>query len=200
MEVVELSSTEQEIHVVVSPSYSNTASLRFAERRLLWENLEVVFKLHSLPWMIAGNFNEVVMGEDKFGGKPVNVSKAICFQECSNSCRMIDIGFSRAQFTWSNHRPLAHLIQERIDRVFVNADWYGLYPEASVNHLERSHSDHSPILMCLDSRHGIMLPQPSKFQPMWLSHPSFPKVVKEAWTKPNALSQAIVHFTKKARV
>lgn len=107
MEVAKLSSTEQEIHVVVSLSYSNTqwllsaiyASTRFAERRLLWDNLEAVSELHSLPWMIAGDYNEVLMGEDKFGGRPVNVSKAIWFQECLDSCRMIDIGFFGARFT-----------------------------------------------------------------------------------------------------
>ncbi|KAL4631936.1 hypothetical protein ACB092_04G015100 [Castanea dentata] len=149
--------------------------------------------------MIARDFNEVLIGEDKFGGRPINVSRAIRFQECLDSCRMIVIGFSGARFTWSNHRPLAHLIQERIDRVFVNADSYGLYPEASVNHLERSQSDHNPILMCLDSRRGIMIPRPFRFQPMWLSHPSFPEVVREAWMRPNELSRAITHFTEKAR-
>ena len=50
----------------------------------------------------------------------VNISKALRFQDCLNNCRMIDIGFSRPRYTWSNHRPLLQLVQERIDRVFVN--------------------------------------------------------------------------------
>ncbi|KAL4611975.1 hypothetical protein ACB092_08G164600 [Castanea dentata] len=102
---------------------------------------------------------------------------------------MIDIGFSRARFTLSNHRLMAHPIQERIDRVFVNVDWNWLYPEACVKHLERSHFDHSPILMCLDNNHGLMLPQPFRFQPMWLLHPSFLDVVREAWTRPDVMFQ-----------
>lgn len=63
---------------------------------------------------------------------------------------MIDIGFSGTWFTWSNHHPLVHLIQERIDRVFVNAEWNDLFPEAFVQHLERAYSNHCPILLCLD--------------------------------------------------
>lgn len=50
MDVADLSSIEQEIHVVVTPSYSNNpwlslavyASPRYAKRCLLWENLEAV--------------------------------------------------------------------------------------------------------------------------------------------------------------
>lgn len=66
----------------------------FAERRLLWENLESVVNLHSMPWVITGDFNEVLMGDDKLGGSPINISRALQFQECLDTCRMIDIGFS----------------------------------------------------------------------------------------------------------
>lgn len=116
--ITELASTEQEIHALVIPTYASSpwllsavyASPRFVERCLLWENLMAVSDLHSLPWVIAGDFNEVLMGEDKFGGRTVNIGRALRFQDCVDSCRMIDIGFSGTQFTWSNHRPLAHLI------------------------------------------------------------------------------------------
>ena len=55
--VTELSVTEQEIHALVTPIYSNTpwllpavyASSRFAERRLLWDNLKAVSDLDSFP-------------------------------------------------------------------------------------------------------------------------------------------------------
>lgn len=72
---MELSSTEQEIHAIISftsrPSWLLLAvygSPRFAERRLLWDNLKSVASLHSLPWVIVGDFNEVLIGVDKFGG------------------------------------------------------------------------------------------------------------------------------------
>ena len=99
--VIELVTTEQEIHALVTPIYSNTpwllsavyASRRFAERRLLWDNLKIVSDLHSFPWVMAGDFNEVLIGEDKYGGKAVNISRALQFQDYLDSCKMIDIGF-----------------------------------------------------------------------------------------------------------
>lgn len=120
---------------------------------------------------MAGDFNEVLIGDDKFGGRPVNISRAIVFQECLNAYGMIDLGFSGPQFTWTNCRPLTQLVQERIDRVFVNAAWNVLYLEAYVRHLERSHFDHSPVVLTLRYDHEVHYPRPFRFQPMWLSHP-----------------------------
>ena len=78
---------EQEIHAVVSPNHQDGSWLfsgvysspRFAERRLLWENLILVFGLHSLLWVVVGEFNEVLMREDKYEGWPVNISRALRF-------------------------------------------------------------------------------------------------------------------------
>lgn len=57
VEVLELASTEQEIHAIVKVISSNFswvlfaiyASPRYAERCLLWNNLTTVASLHSLP-------------------------------------------------------------------------------------------------------------------------------------------------------
>ena len=56
---------------------------------------------------------------------------------------------------WSNQRPLTHLIQKRINRVFFNAEWNGLFPEASVQHLEKAHSNDCPVLLCLNKSQDV---------------------------------------------
>lgn len=75
------------------------ASPRLVERRQLWDNLENVAGLHSLPWVIASDFNEVLMSEDKFGGNAVKISRALRFQDCLNVCNMINMGFAGPCFT-----------------------------------------------------------------------------------------------------
>ena len=75
VEVVHLASTEQEIHVEVKVLHSNLswifttvyASPRIVERQVLWENLSKVADLHGKPWIIAGDFNKPLAGDDKFG-------------------------------------------------------------------------------------------------------------------------------------
>ena len=79
----------------------------------------------------------MLIGGDKFGGRSVNINRALKFQECLDICKMIDIGFSGACYTCLNNRPLTQLVQERIDRYFINAEWFAFFPEACDEHLER---------------------------------------------------------------
>ena len=123
------------------------ASPRHAERQVLSNNLTKVAELHNMPWMLAGDFNEPIIGEDKFGGRPVSVNRSLMLKDCLDKCNMIDLGFSGPRFTWTNRREIQGLIQERIDRFFVNPSWCLLYPEARVSHLTRYHSDHCLILL-----------------------------------------------------
>lgn len=127
VEILELASMEQEIHVLVKELSSNNSWLLFAiyacprypERKLLWENLSTIATSHSFPWILVGDFNKVLTGEDKLGGRAINIHRALKFKECLDKCRMIDLGFAGLRYTWSNRRPLTHLIQEQFDRVFV---------------------------------------------------------------------------------
>uniref|UniRef100_A0A7N2LFW7 DUF4283 domain-containing protein n=1 Tax=Quercus lobata TaxID=97700 RepID=A0A7N2LFW7_QUELO len=77
VEIALLSRTEQEIHAEVKVRFTNVswllsavyASPRNAERQVLWINLMSVANLHNMPWVIAGDFNEPLLSEDKFGSR-----------------------------------------------------------------------------------------------------------------------------------
>lgn len=104
------------------------------------------------------------MGDNKFGGRAVSVSRSLLFKECLDKCNMIDIGFSGPRFTWTNKRNLQALIQERIDKFFVNPGWCLMYLEAKVVHLTRCHSDHCLVLLELQPRIVAQRKRPFKFQ------------------------------------
>ncbi|KAK7835125.1 hypothetical protein CFP56_023809 [Quercus suber] len=80
VDVAHLASTEQEIHCTVKVRTSNViwllsavyASPRSAERHILWNNLMKVAELHNMSWVIAGDFNEPLLNDDKFGGRAVS--------------------------------------------------------------------------------------------------------------------------------
>ena len=155
-------------------------------------------EVHEMPWVMAGDFNEPLMEDDKFGGRGVSVSRALQFKECLDACSMIDIGFSGPRFTWTNRREVQALIQERIDRFFVNSQWCLMYPEARVAHLTRCHSDHALVLMELQPRSHENRRKLFKFQTCWLSNCTFPSVVTHAWGQCTGLVQAIEAFSKEA--
>ena len=179
MDVTILASIEQEIHAVIKVHSSNLswlitaiyASPRYRERRILWDNLIQVTTLHNLPWLVLGDLNEILSSENKLGGRPINIHRAMVFQQCLNSCNLLDLGFQGPKFTWVNERDFLALIQERIDHCFANSSWRTLFPEASIYHLTKLHSNHCPVLLSLNSSNGNHTNRPFISQPMWLSHP-----------------------------
>ena len=185
-----LASSEQEIHSTVKVRSSNFswmfsavyASPRSVESCILWYNLSNVANLHNMSWVITGDFNEPLTSADKFGGRVVSVNRALAFKECLDKCNMVDLGFFGLRFTWTNGREIQDLIQEMIDRFFVNPDWYLNYPDARVTHLTRCHSDHCPVLLETMPHRRIHLDRPFKFKRYWLSDLTFPKVVSQAWS------------------
>ncbi|XP_050248950.1 uncharacterized protein LOC126696221 [Quercus robur] len=104
---------------------------RLSKRRILWDNLKIVAQLQNLPWLMLRDFNEVLSGEDKFGGNWVNLNRALQFKECLDDCNMVDLGFAGPKYTWTNRRPISALILERIDRCFANPSWRVLFPEVA---------------------------------------------------------------------
>ena len=72
------------------------------------------------------------------------------------------------------------IVQERIDRVFVNIEWNALFLEAWVEHLERGHSNHCPVKLHWEKGQNFKHDRPFRFQPMWLSQPPFLGVVRDA--------------------
>uniref|UniRef100_A0A2N9FE83 CCHC-type domain-containing protein n=1 Tax=Fagus sylvatica TaxID=28930 RepID=A0A2N9FE83_FAGSY len=187
-----LTSTEQEIHVSAQVKDSNSlwllsaiyASPRRSERRVLWKNLMVISGLHNLPWVMVGDFNDIISGDEKWGGNSPVASRIAEYNNCMNTCSMLDLGFSGPKYTWSNGQDISTLIMQRLDRAWVNSEWRILFPEAYVTHLTRTHSDHCPILLSLWPSSKNSLPRPFRFENIWLSHPEFPTVVDKAWAAP----------------
>ena len=68
---------------------------------MLWENLSKVANLHSKPWIIAGDFNKPLAGDDKFGGRLVSINKALMFKDCLDKCDVVDMGFNGPRYTWT---------------------------------------------------------------------------------------------------
>ena len=118
VEITQLAKTKQEIHVVVKVRALNSSWLlssiyanpRLEERKLLWKNLATIAPMHKLPWLMLGDFNELLSSGDKLGGNPINPRRVQMFKECLDSCGMVDLGFHGSHFTWVNKREMGHFI------------------------------------------------------------------------------------------
>lgn len=79
----------------------------------------------------------------------------------------------------------------------MNADWNSIFTDAAMHHLEKTHSDHCLIKLCYEKVGGVRFPKPFRFRPMWLSHPSFSDVFRDAWVSFTSLHQVVSTFLSK---
>lgn len=77
------------------------------------------------------------------------VRRCIIFQDCMNSCKLIDLGTIGPKYTW---RSLmyhgGHRIYEKLDCALGNEEWRFRFPDAQVKVLARvEFLDHHPLLI-----------------------------------------------------
>lgn len=78
-------------------------------------------------------------------------------------------------------------IQSQLDRCYCNSSWLRLYQGASLRHLARTHSDHSPLLLHQPNHGNLPGEKPFKVLSAWYLHPHFPKLVRSIWTVPQEM-------------
>ncbi|CAL2238143.1 unnamed protein product [Prunus armeniaca] len=172
-------------------------------RTSLWKYFDGLTTVCNLPWLLLGDFNDIVCGDEKLGGN-LDVGGQH-FIEWLDRNHLIDLGFSGANFTWCNKRGEEDIIWKRLDRGLCNIDWRFLFSEAHLSHLPRVNSDHCPIMVKLFSNHlPAKKSMPFRFQAMWLSHPSFFEFLSGLWNsgtgnafqKPASLIWPLQHWNK----
>ena len=110
---------------------------------------------------------------------------------------MVDLGFSRNPFTWSNKRQDHHLIKERLDRGIANSQWVHLFPHFAVHHHPAQTSDHNPIILDI-APSDLFLPRPFIFEEFWTHDTSCNSVISSAWVK-NFLDSSAFILSKKLK-
>lgn len=128
------------------------------------------------------------------GGRLISRGRSHSFWSCLNNCNLIDLGFKESRYTWSNHRRRRKgLILKHLDRCHANEIWLQQYPNATVTHLPKVHSDHNPLLINTSTTIFRPTKKPFKLQSFWCSHPDFHNIVQQSWLQ-NDLPQATATF------
>jgi endonuclease/exonuclease/phosphatase family metal-dependent hydrolase len=96
----------------------------------------------SLPWLVLGDFNEILFNYEKEGGRPRSLQAMQAFHVALTDCELEDMGYIGDIFTWRRGN-----LRERLDRGAVNQAWNNLFPNASLINSETTRSDHRPLLV-----------------------------------------------------
>lgn len=90
------------------------ASPLFTNRCRLWEYLENLRTQVSGPWLLLGDFNEILYSYEVFGGR-FNQSRASLFAQLMHQCHLLDIHCVGVLFTWrKNVYPVGH-VRKKLD-------------------------------------------------------------------------------------
>ncbi|XVF28490.1 hypothetical protein REPUB_Repub15cG0033500 [Reevesia pubescens] len=101
-------------------------------RELFWNYLANLHTFDSLPWLLVGDFNQILSSSEKQGGRPEPLSRMRPFREVMAKCDLIDLEAKGCQFTWSNNHLLGSLIKKRLDRAICNSAWRHMFSDSFV--------------------------------------------------------------------
>lgn len=141
------------------------ASPTFSVRCQLWDYLRDLRRRVICPWVLMGDFNDILLPSEQRGGV-FSLVRAEAFSGVLNDCGLMDLEFVGSKFTWQKNCVGGRLISCRPDRGLGDHNWRMTFPEGTIEHLWRRHSDHSPILFDVQMLFMTSLVVPSDFRPL----------------------------------
>ncbi|XVF31569.1 hypothetical protein REPUB_Repub17cG0001900 [Reevesia pubescens] len=142
-------------HIDVEIKMENSASWRFTgfyghpvthKRKDTWLLLRLLNERSNLPWLIVGDFNELLSHVEKQGGALRPSWQMATFKETVDACGLQEMPFSEPMMTW-RWGSGTNMILERLDRSLTTTDFLNLFPATIEEHLMSSTSDHFPLLL-----------------------------------------------------
>lgn len=75
--------------------------------------------------MVLDDFNVILEAKEKSGGLPFDIRKSESFSAFMDDNLLVDMGFSRSQYSWTHNQNGTARILKRLDQVLVSQAWDG---------------------------------------------------------------------------
>uniref|UniRef100_A0A2N9GDA6 Reverse transcriptase domain-containing protein n=1 Tax=Fagus sylvatica TaxID=28930 RepID=A0A2N9GDA6_FAGSY len=163
-------------------------NLETSKRDDSWTLLRRLHRNDDLPWLVMGDFNELLDCSEKTGRLERHWYQIESFRQALSDCALADMGFQGNKFTWWNGRYGTDCVYERLDRGCCTTDWKTLFPNAQIRHVPFSNSDHAALVLNLN----LSLPRNNtpfkrfRFENVWLQMDGCEEVIQAAWTQPQS--------------
>jgi exonuclease III len=128
------------------------------------------------PWAIAGDFNMILTADEK-NNSNMNCTTMARFRSFTRRHELKDTYLHGHLFTWSNEREDPTLT--RIDKVLATVDWGLVHPDAILQALSSSVSDHAHIHLALSV--AARPKRRFRFELFWLKLEGFEEATRETW-------------------
>ena len=142
-----------------------------------WTWIKDIAKTISDPWVLIGDFNQIISEEDKLS-KNGSSSGINLFKSSMEEAGLDLISYQGPNFTWTNKRKGDNECLEWIDLAFCNPQWTLLFPCSYVQHMGIAASDHSPII--LHTKPHFKKSKGRKFEKLWYLFLECTKIIKDS--------------------
>ena len=178
--------------------YGNPITHRCRES---WALLEKQDSRMTLPWLLMGDFNEILSSDERSGESVSSQRSMFEFGEVLNRCSLVDLGYRGYPFTWDNGRDAEAYIQKRPDRAVASISWMTMFPLCTLDHLQSPYFDHVPILLHTDLGKNQVCKRrrPRKFEEKWSIHLECEKIIKRVWDQVNQVGSPMYVVCKKIK-
>lgn len=118
-------------------------------RKLVWDLLSFKHVDPEKPWLLIGDFNDLIDNSEKEGGT-IRPEGTFCdFRSFLSSNDLYDLQHTGNSLSWRGIRH-SHTILYRLDRVLTNCVWAERFPSSFCQYLNFEGSDHRPIITRLE--------------------------------------------------
>uniref|UniRef100_A0A803PS53 Reverse transcriptase domain-containing protein n=1 Tax=Cannabis sativa TaxID=3483 RepID=A0A803PS53_CANSA len=158
-----------------------------ANRRHTWTLLKRLKDIAPLlPWMVIGDFNEILYSHNKQGGHLRSANQMDEFRSVLDSCQLNEQQFHGDPFTWIKGRHNVDTIKERLDWCFTNDSWNSHFQPLVTSHLDYYSSDHRAIAVNVLVIGSKQKTSPRKtrfrFEKMWLKDEEAATIIRRNWS------------------
>ncbi|KAK6144547.1 hypothetical protein DH2020_021367 [Rehmannia glutinosa] len=154
-------------------------------RRHNWAHLRNLADSPDKPWLMGGDFNEVLT-QDEFQSSNLRADwQMALFRDTLSHLGMFDLGFEGPKFTWNRIAISPSTQRARLDRAVCNTAWHDVFPWSRVNHYPSFFSDHAAIHIQIRNKDpSTQRPRkkrPFRFEALWVRTSDCEEVIKNSW-------------------
>lgn len=114
------------------------------DKPLFWDDLSSFYANNTLPWLLIGEFNELLSTTDKLGGSPIHSQQCKRLPTFLTKNNAIDVPCSQTAYSWKSNQDT--FLLERIDRAIIDTQFSNLFPNIIVKYGIFSLSDHAQVI------------------------------------------------------